>query len=153
MHQARAIRTGDKLGAGTHMILYLVLSHTSRDLRLLDGEHTAETAAFVHPPRLEHLDTFHQGRRSRNLEWYGILRSLGDERCNSRTPWQLLWILTLCGKTAGRIPVSPRRARTRRYHKSSCCSYKRDPASKIWGWFSFTKATQLAEGLPRSHSS
>ena len=58
------------------------------------------------------------------------------------------------GKRPAGIPVSPRRARTRRYHKSSYCSYKRDPAFPIYGDGSLLRRLRnWPRGLPRSHSS
>ena len=62
MHQTGTVGPGDIFGPGFHMMPYFITAHTDRDRLLFDGEHTAETATFVHPLRLEHLDTFHQGK-------------------------------------------------------------------------------------------
>ena len=119
MHQARAIRTGDILGAGTHMILYLFV--------LMQVETSGSSMANI-PPKPQHSSTR-----------FGSNTSIPSPRkgdhatCNS-TGYYARWATRdathaprgnyygyspYAGKRPTGIPVSPRRARTRRYHKSS----------------------------------
>ncbi len=60
VHQTGTVGSGDKLGSGTHMILYFIVSHANRYFRFFDSEHATETAAFVDALRLQHLNAFHQ---------------------------------------------------------------------------------------------
>ena len=52
VHQTGRIRSGNKLSACSHVALDLLLAHTGRNGRLLDREHTAESAALILALRL-----------------------------------------------------------------------------------------------------
>ena len=84
VHQAGTVRSDNVFGSGSHVVFHLITPHANGYRLLFYGKHTAKPATFVYMAGLENFDN-----------------SLGAEIKSSRTPWQLLWMLTLCGKRAG----------------------------------------------------
>ena len=59
VHQTGRIRSGNIFGACSHVALDFLLAHTGRNGRLLDREHTAESAALILALRLVDGNAFH----------------------------------------------------------------------------------------------
>ena len=123
VHQAGAVGSCDVFGSRTHVVFHLVLSHANRNFRLFDGKHASEAATFVYPLRLKNFNAFHQRKQVAQL---GVIRNIpftSAKRDATRVHRDNCCECLLYEGTRLSIlsPVS-RRARTRKYHKSSCCS-------------------------------
>ena len=88
VHQAGTVGAGYVFGTGLDVALHLVLTHLRTDGRLLDGEHTAEAAAFVRTLGLYHLDAFYQLQQVLDLIELGYVLLAG------RTQSQLAYAVT-----------------------------------------------------------
>lgn len=115
VHQAGTVGAGHVFSTGLDVALHLVLTHLRTDGRLLDGEHTAEAAAFVRTLGLYHLDAFYQLQQVLDLIELGYVLLAG------RTQSQLAYAMTgvvqthLVGELAqGLVHASPHRAGTPR---------------------------------------
>ena len=73
VHQTGRIRSGDIFGTRSHVALDLILSHSGRNGRLLDREHTAESAALILAFRLVGGNALHHIQQVDNLvEWFDV---------------------------------------------------------------------------------
>lgn len=76
VHQAGAVRSSDKLCARSHVALQLVNTHSSADLRFLNGKHTTKASTLVGTFGFFHGDALLQFQQIYYLvEWLYVLFS------------------------------------------------------------------------------
>ena len=77
VHQARRVGARNVFGTRSHVVAHLVAPHADRHGVLLDGEHAAETTAFVAARRLGDVDVPDQREQVAQLRHIGHVQLAG----------------------------------------------------------------------------
>lgn len=103
MHQTGTVGSGDIFGPGFHMMPYFITP--------IQTETACSSTANI-PPKPQHssiydsVQNFNTIDQLKQVAQFIKIRDIQFARSrqeSSRTPWQLLWMLTLCGKRASSL--------------------------------------------------